>query len=225
MFYERFKAMCLAVGKSPNAVAKEIGVSSGAISEWKKGRMPRTDTLQKIADYFNVSFLDLVPPETNITIRMGKNSTTFRWSGNKKEEKVGEISEELPTRMVPVYESVSAGFGSLARNEVVSYVPCVIHSITEAQETIGIKVHGDSMYPKIEDGDTIIVHKQTSVDSGTIAVVMVDGDEGLVKRVEYGADWIHLISINPMYPIMKFKGEDVLRVQVVGRVTRIIKDV
>ena len=45
------------------------------------------------------------------------------------------------------------------------------------------------MYPKIEDGDIIVVRKQSSVDSGSIAVILVDGEEGLVKnRVRQGLD-------------------------------------
>ena len=69
------------------------------------------------------------------------------------------------------------------------------------------------------------MYKQSSVDSGTIAVVLLDGEEGLVKRVEYGADWIELHSINPMYKTMRFEGRDVLRLEVVGAVKKIIKNV
>ncbi|MBD5104080.1 MAG: S24 family peptidase [Ruminococcaceae bacterium] len=54
---------------------------------------------------------------------------------------------------------------------------------------MGLRIHGDSMYPKIEDGDIIVVRKQSSVDSGSIAVILVDGEEGLVKnRVRQGLD-------------------------------------
>lgn len=38
------------------------------------------------------------------------------------------------------------------------------------------------MYPKIEDGDTIVIHKQDSVDSGQIAVVLIDGEDAVVKK-------------------------------------------
>lgn len=127
--------------------------------------------------------------------------------------------------MVPLFESVSAGFGALAINDVQDYVPLYFTSPIEAAETICIKVHGDSMSPKIEDGDIIQVHKQDSVDSGSLAVVLVDGDNGLVKKVLYGETWIELHSINPMYKPMRFNGPDVERVRVVGLVKKIIKDV
>lgn len=222
MFYDKYYSMCFATGKSPNAVAKEIGVSSGAVSEWKKGRVPRFETLQKIADYFHVSVLDLLPEDgrLNITYEGQTVSVQRSPSGN-----VSGVVEDSAVRMVPLFESVSAGFGALAVNSIVDYVPAVIISDCEALQTIAIRVHGDSMYPKIEDGDIVIVHKQDSVDNGTLAVVLVDNDEGFVKRVEYGPDWIHLISYNPIYPAIKFQGKDVLRVRVVGKVTKIIKEV
>ncbi|MBE6847768.1 MAG: helix-turn-helix domain-containing protein [Ruminococcus sp.] len=127
-------------------------------------------------------------------------------------------------RMVPVFESVSAGFGALAENSVVDFIPLRIVSDYEAAETICIRVQGDSMFPKIEDGDLIQVHKQDSVDSGDIAVVLLDGEEGLVKKVIYGPTWIELHSINPMYPVQRFEDADVLRLRVVGKVKRVIKE-
>jgi repressor LexA len=127
--------------------------------------------------------------------------------------------------MIPLYESVSAGFGALAINDVIDYVPIYMTSPIEAAETLCIKVTGDSMYPKIEDGDIIQVHKQDSVDSGSIAVVLLDNEDGLVKKVLYGETWIELHSINPLYKTMRFNGSDVLRVRVLGKVNKIIKNV
>jgi repressor LexA len=125
-------------------------------------------------------------------------------------------------RMIPVYESVSAGFGTKAHDSVIDYLPIRIVSDYEADETICIRVSGDSMHPKIEDGAIIQVHRQTTVDSGDIAVVLIDDgtDEpcGYVKRVVYGKTWIELHSANPEYTIKRFDGEDVQKVSVVGKV-------
>ena len=79
------------------------------------------------------------------------------------------------------------------------------------------------MYPTIEDGDIIIVRRQSSVDSGSIAVMLIDNEDGVVKKVEYGKNWIDLISINPMYPKRHFEGEDVTRLRVMGLVKQVIK--
>lgn len=206
MFWDNLVSLCNERGTSPSAVCSALGLSNSASVKWKRGSVPQDRTLLKIADYFGVTIKDLV-------------------ADNDKQDLAGNIRAEETIYFIPVYESVSAGFGTLARSDIVTRMPCTFRSEIEAEQTLGVRVRGDSMYPKIEDGDTVIVRRQNSIDSGDIGVVIVDGDEGFVKRVEYGADWIHLISINPMYPTMKFKGEEVLRVQVVGRVTRIIKDV
>ena len=56
MFWDNFLRLCNQVGKSPNAVAAEIGIkSSGSVTAWKNGTVPYARTLQKIADYFGVS--------------------------------------------------------------------------------------------------------------------------------------------------------------------------
>lgn len=135
---------------------------------------------------------------------------------------IDSVSERLYN--VPVYETVSAGFGAAAVDSVIDYIPLPFKTKAEADETLCIRVKGDSMSPKIEDGDLIQVVKQTSVDSGDVAVVLIDGKEGLVKKVEYDTDYIKLISFNPYYPPIEFKGKDVLRVFVVGKVKKIIRD-
>ena len=55
MFWENFSRLCLDKGKSPNAVAKELGISSGSITSWKQGRIPYHSTLLKLSDYFGIS--------------------------------------------------------------------------------------------------------------------------------------------------------------------------
>lgn len=53
-FFNNFKTLCDERGTSPNAVGKIIGVSSGTITNWKRGTTPQSDSVQKIADYFDV---------------------------------------------------------------------------------------------------------------------------------------------------------------------------
>ena len=65
MFYDKYRQLCDSVGKSPSAVAVEIGISKGTVSTWKNlGRTPQTAQLRKIADYFGVS-LDYLLDETD----------------------------------------------------------------------------------------------------------------------------------------------------------------
>lgn len=207
MFWKNFVSLCNSIGKSPNAVCAELGLSTAVATKWKNGAVPRSSTLLKIAEYFSVDGGYLLG--STATPRATPNADIL--DGN--------------TYNVPVFESVSAGFGTYPDNHITGYIPMFFSSSMEAQESIFVIVRGDSMFPKIEDGDTVLVHKQTSVDSGSIAVVLIDGEDALVKKVVYGETWIELQSINPMYPPIRYNGHDVLRVQVLGLVKKIMKNV
>lgn len=55
MFYDRFIELCRERGKSAAAVVREIGLNNSAPTTWKRGAIPKGETLQKLADYFDVS--------------------------------------------------------------------------------------------------------------------------------------------------------------------------
>lgn len=189
-------------------LCEDLNFKYSTVSEWLHARKyPRIDSIEKIAKYFGVSKSDIIEEKTV------SDSSNLNY-----------VIPNDNIYNIPVFESVSAGFGSYASSEILKYVPIVLHSEYEAENTIAIKVVGDSMHPKIEDGDIIIVRKQSSVDSGDIAVVLLNGEEGLVKKVEYDINWINLISINPKYPVKRFKGEEVMRIQVVGKVVGSYKE-
>lgn len=54
-FWDNFVKLCNENGKKPNPVAKELGISSGSVTGWKNGVLPRDTAVRKIADYFGVS--------------------------------------------------------------------------------------------------------------------------------------------------------------------------
>ncbi len=186
-----------------------LNVSPSNFGNWVSGR--NTSYMKYI--HAIASFLDV-----SIDYLLGKETATLNAD---KTNLVG--IDQSSVYMIPVFESVSAGFGAYANDVITDYEPLYIKSVSEARDTICIKVKGDSMYPLIDDGDIIQVHKQTSVDSGSIAVVLLDGEEALVKKVIYGDTWIELHSINPMYKTMRFENENVLRLKVLGQVKKIIK--
>ena len=63
MFWKKYKILCYEKGLSPNAVAKELSISSGTVTRWKNGSEPQAANLEKIADYFNVTVDDLLAEE------------------------------------------------------------------------------------------------------------------------------------------------------------------
>lgn len=140
------------------------------------------------------------------------------------EEPNQEIEQMNSVYMRPVFDSVSAGFGAYASNDIIGYTPVIIDNPHDVDDTICIKVRGNSMYPKIEEGDTIVVRKQDAVDDGRIAVVLI-GDDAVVKKVEFGKDCLTLISINPEYPPRTIEGPELENVRIVGLVRQVIKAV
>ena len=90
--------------------------------------------------------------------------------------------------------------------------------LQDGEEYFWLRVTGDSMTPVINDRDLVLVRRQSTVDSGRYAVVLVDGEEGLVKRVVYNEDWVELQSVNPYYPPRRFEGQAAQQVTVVGLV-------
>lgn len=211
MFKKNFIKLCASIGESPSSVCKKIGISPAAFSQWSDDTIPRKVTQQKIADYFGVDFEDLITEDPQ--------------EGTVPAQK-DELYVMPPHRvhMVPVFENVSAGFGVCAIDHVVDYVPAYIANPHDAANTICIKVRGDSMSPRIEDGDLVQVLKQSDADSGMVVVAMVDREDFFVKRFFQGDNWIELRSDNPMYKPMRFNGTDALRVRVVGVVKKVIKD-
>ncbi len=211
--YEIFKKnlfqYCKRMALSPVQVFERIGIPSSEYEKWSSENYPSMDSIQKLAKLFHVPIEHL---------------TEDQESAEEQKENLNFL-ELNGVRFIPVYENVSAGFGVCAIDEVVEYIPLYIVNHQEANETLCIRVRGDSMSPKIEDGDIIQVHKQSSVDSGSIAVVMLDGEEFLVKQVLFGETWIELRSLNPLYKPFRFNGADTERVQIVGLVKKIIKDV
>ena len=59
MFYVNFVNLCNSIGKSPSAVAEEIGIKRSTVTRWKQGKSQTDANIQKVASYFNVSIEEL----------------------------------------------------------------------------------------------------------------------------------------------------------------------
>ena len=184
-------------GLQQKELAKALGVSKSTVSMWITGQTsPRMDKVKKITELLNCTVSDLLDSPAKIDAR-----------------------PVPPQVMIPVVGRVSAGTGITAEENIIGYESADARYGTG--EYFYLQVSGDSMSPKIDDGDMVLVHRQTSVDSGTVGVFSVDGEDGFVKRVVYDDENIDLISYNPYYPPMHFEGPDVLRVYVLGRVVKL----
>lgn len=80
------------------------------------------------------------------------------------------------------------------------------------------------MEPRILEGDVVIVRQQEDVDSGDIAIVMVNGDEATVKRVKKQEDGITLIATNTSVYEPHFYSNQEIRdfpVRILGKVVEL----
>ncbi|MCR5174640.1 MAG: helix-turn-helix domain-containing protein [Oscillospiraceae bacterium] len=179
-------------------------VNRAAVNKWEKGRVEniKRSHIQQMAELFNVSPSYLM--------------------GYDDMDKVFDTRPVPPQGMLPIIGLASAGKGVIAEEDIIGYESADTHYANNPEYEY-IQVVGDSMSPKIDDGDLVLVHKQPSVDSGSIGVFIVDGEDGYVKKVKYDTEYIHLISYNPYYPPMVFEGPDVLRVRVVGKVISMVR--
>lgn len=215
MNYANLESAIKSSGVTKSHLCRLANKSNHYIADCKNGcATPSDDILSLWASVLGTS-LDFLKGKTDDPTPPEKQKTA--------PAKANAEIEHNDIFMIPVYDSVSAGFGAYADDYITDYMPMQFTSPREAEESIFVTVRGDSMYPKIEDGDTILVHKQESVEQGSIAVVLV-GEEALVKRVFCYDSRVELHSINPMYPPQKYSGTDAAKVSVLGLVKKIIKN-
>ena len=91
-----------------------------------------------------------------------------------------------------------------------------------------LRVSGDSMYPTYQDGDLVLVLRQSTMNySGQIGVVVYDDNKATLKRVEYvyGEDWMRLVPINPAYPPVMVTGERLEHCRVLGIAKMVIREI
>lgn len=123
---------------------------------------------------------------------------------------------------IPVLGRVQAGIPTSAISEILDYeeIPA---DVASRGEYFGLLVRGDSMSPRILDGDVVIVRCQPDVENGEIAVVAVNGDDATVKKVRKSAMGITLIPLNPAYNTITYTNEQILSlpVEIKGKVVEL----
>ena len=196
------------MGISQAELSRRIGVSRQTFNNYELGKREADyETLLKIAEELHTSVQALLTDEN-------------------LEPQNGIVLEKDNIYMIPIFKTVSAGFGAYADDQICGYEPLYLESQREAEETLAIAVKGDSMYPKIEEDDLVVVHKQDYFENGDIVVAVVCGEnDGFVKRAFQTEEKLTLESINPSYPPMIFSGSKLDDIKIMGVVKKIIKSV
>lgn len=195
------------------AFAAKSGISKAYISLLEKNKHPKTgkpispsiQCIKQVADAIGMNFDDLFKTlEGNVTVSSVTNLSN---------------PVSIQSTRIPVLGSVPAGIPIEAIQDVIDYEE--IDSDTASKgEYFALKIKGDSMEPRICEGDVVIVKKQDDVESGDIAIVMVNGNDATIKRLIKYQDGIRLIPSNPVYEPIYFTNKEILEkpVKVIGKV-------
>jgi len=195
--YKRIRELRISAGLSQDELAKKTGYNDrSSIAKIEAGKVDLTQSkLVAFADALN----------TTPGYLMG-------WEPDNKPP-IPAGFQPLPKRdRIPRVGQIACGTPILAEENVEAYdeVPSVWHA------DFTLLCQGDSMEPKIKDGDVVAIHSQPMVENGEVAAVLIDG-EATLKRVFLFDDHIELRAENPTFPTILRIGEDMNTITIEGK--------
>lgn len=200
-FGERLKEERKKIGISQKDFGRKIGVAESTISLYESNkRSPDKEILKKISFVLGVS----------VDYLLGEDTPYL-------------TSKESKYVRIPVLGRIIAGLPMEAIQEPIDWEE-IPRELAATGEFFALKVKGHSMEPRILEGDVVIVKKQPDVESGKIAVVLVNGNEATLKRVKKQKEGITLIATNiSIYEPHFYTNEEIekLPVQILGEVVEL----
>lgn len=179
-----------------------LGVSHSTVASWEaRGSMPNMPTMDRLAEYFNVSVAQLFTPEVFTADDFG----------------------DFSSRDLRVYGRIAAGT-PLDMDEADGRFPCPTYLLDRHPRAFYLRVEGDSMSRVLPDGCFVLVDPSLAdpVISGLPYAVCVNGHAATVKRVRLLANGIELDpdSLDPTYHPQVFDSsvDDTQTITIIGRV-------
>lgn len=182
-FSRWLRAAASAQGLTVRALGRRLDMSASGVSQLLRAMNgPSGDTVQKMARLFGVDpgvIMGLLP----------------QWRMEGQMPKSTLLAGATEVVMVPVLDQ-EAGAGRGV--SVLDYV-YVSPAVAAGRKIVGLRVRGDCMAPKIEDGDTLIIDQDASWQPGRVVVARID-DRLIVKRAVGETDGqVLLRADNPSY--------------------------
>lgn len=197
-------------GISRKEFCKRLGFAYSTVTDWLNAeKYPRIDKIELMATFFGVSKADLVEPHT------ATHSPAKPLAPSQQPRDKGV--------RIPVLGRVVAGIPIEAIEEIIDWEE-IPQKLAASGKFFALRVCGHSMEPRILEGDVVIVRQQEDVESGDIAIVMVNGDEATVKRVKKQEDGITLIATNTsVYEPHFYSNQEIrdLPVRILGKVVEL----
>ena len=202
-FSERLRHLRTSRDLSQMEFAKQIKMSKSSINMYERGeREPGLETLERIADYFNVD-MDYLLGKSDVANRAHLAFTSI----------ASNIIPMPEMRKIPLIGSIACGAPILAEEHIEDYVDLPGH----IRADFSLTCKGDSMInARIFDGDIVYIRQQETVDNGEIAAVLI-GTGATLKRVRLYDDHIVLEPENPMYKPLVYWNEDMNTVRILGK--------
>ena len=193
IFSENLKKQAAIAGENQPDIAEVIGVTKSAVNAYFMGnKMPRMDRIKKLADHFGCNVSDLVDDKS--------------------------IEDQITAVAIPVLGTVPAGVPIEAIQDILGYeeIPKIM---ADTGEFFCLQMEGNSMYPLLYSGETIVIKKQETADNGDIVVALVDNEETTVKRLKKMSDGIILEAENPEYNSLYFNEKQIQneKVKIIGK--------
>lgn len=187
-------------GKQQKEIAKDLGYSPTTFNTWCVGKIvPSAGKIQKIADYFNIGKSDLLDDKSSLI-------------GKSRSEGV----------VISVLGRVAAGIPIEAITDIIDTEE-ISQEMARTGEFFGLQIHGDSMEPRMYEGDVVIVRQQDDAESGDIVIAMVNGNDATCKRLMKYTSGISLLSLNSKYDPMFFSNQEIEEkpVKIIGKVVEL----
>lgn len=199
---ERMKSLREGTDITQGDIARRLGVSRSTVGMYERGaREPDVDSINRIASIFDVS-VDYLTGRSN-------DRRPFSSIGKKGVK-------------IPVLGSIPAGI-PLDMIEDIEGEEEITEQMAASGKYFGLRIKGDSMEPRIRNGDIVIVRQQDDAESGDTVICAVNGYEATCKRLRKLRDGIELVPNNPSYEPMFFTNEEILSspVRIIGKVVEL----
>lgn len=206
---EKLKARRIELGLTMAEVAKTVGVSEATVSRWESGNIGNMKR-DRIALYAKA--LQVSP-----TYIMGMDDDT---TSSSPSDDLAELYAKYPNIKpikkvkIPMLGNIACGEPTFADEEHETYIETDGHINAD----FCLTCDGDSMEPKLLNGDIVFIRKQPEVNDGQIAAVLIE-DEATLKRVYYDKpnNILRLIAENPKYDPLIYSGEQLNRIRILGK--------
>ncbi|MEG2082569.1 MAG: XRE family transcriptional regulator [Oscillospiraceae bacterium] len=200
LFSKQIKILRKSLKLSQTTLASDLRVTQQAVGKWETGKsVPDSTTLKQISEYFNVT-IDYLLGLENI-------STDKFYSAQNYNQDIGSG--------IPIIGTVKAGYNAVAYNDDYG---CEYANVANPADYFYLVVRGDSMEPRIKDGDLALVHRQSTLNDGDIGVVVYGDNEGTLKKFLRKGNTIILQPFNPDYEAKIISGEELENVYIAGKV-------